>query len=147
MGKNNPFYGKHHSDEFKQRKSKEHRKWMREHGPVFPKPYYVEELGHSVRSKWEEEIGLLLKANGIPYGYETKTFKLNDGTSYTPDFIAGNNVIEVKGLLYDRQKKKYREFNELYPELKFIMVGNGSEEICDIHILWGEREQLIGVLS
>lgn len=112
----------------------------------YPKPYYVEELGHSVRSKWEEEIGLLLKANNITYGYETKTFKFN-GTSYTPDFTVGDNIIEVKGPLYDLQRKKYREFNELHPELNFVMVGNGSEEICDIHIPWKDRERLVEALS
>lgn len=122
------------------------RRWMQEHGPTYPKLYYVKELGHSVRSKWEEEIGLLLKANNITYGYETKTFKFN-GTSYTPDFIVRDNVIEVKGPLYDLQRKKYREFNELHPKLNFIMVGSGSDEICDIHIPWKERERLVGVLS
>lgn len=121
--------------------------WIEKHeGTHFMQRYYVGELGHYVRSRWEEEVGLLLKANNITYGYESRTFKFN-GTSYTPDFIAGNNVIEVKGPLPDSQRKKYREFNERYPELNFIMVGNGSDEICDIHIPWKERERLVGVLS
>jgi endogenous inhibitor of DNA gyrase (YacG/DUF329 family) len=116
------------------------------HPITYPKPYYVDKLGHSVRSKWEEEIGLLLKANGIIYGYEARTFKFN-GTSYTPDFIVGGNVIEVKGPFYNWHKKKYKEFNEAFPELNYIMVGSGSEEVCDIHIPWKERERLVEILE
>lgn len=112
----------------------------------YPKPYYVKELGHSVRSKWEEEIGVILKANNIPYGYETRTFMF-DGTSYTPDFIVGDNVVEVKGPIYYKQENKYREFNKRYPELNFIIVGRGSTEICDVHIPWKKREKLVEILG
>lgn len=150
MGKNNPFYGKHHSDEFKRRKSETHRKWMREHGPVYPKPYYVEELGHPVRSKWEEEIGLLMKGKGIDYqGYEVKTFEV-DGRSYTPDFIIDDKtVLEVKGYLPDREYTKYAKFTDAYPELTFIIVGGPKrcEKVCDIYIPWKDREKLVEVLS
>lgn len=140
-----PFKGRFHSAETKLKLSTNRRKWIQEHGLTYLKSYYVKELGHSVRSKWEEEIGLLLKENNIPYGYEARTFKFN-GTSYTPDFIVGDNVIEVKGPVYDWQMKKYGEFNELHPELNFILVGNGSDEICDIHIPWKEREKLVEIL-
>lgn len=146
LGRGGTFRGRSHSAETKLKMSMSRRKWIQEHGLTYLESYYVKELGHSVRSRWEEEIGLLLKTNNIPYGYESETFKF-DGTSYTPDFIVGDNVIEVKGPVYDWQMKKYKKFNELHPELNFIIVGNGSKEICDIYIPWKERERLVEILG
>lgn len=125
-------------------------KWLRENGPTYPEPYFSDKLGHEVRSAWEEEIGLLLKENGIDYwGYEIQTFGL-DGGSYTPDyFIDEKTIVEVKGHLPERQEKNYRKFAETHPEIRFIIVGGPerSEEFCDVHIPWEDREKLVGVLS
>lgn len=117
------------------------------HKPFYPKSYYVKELGHKVRSPWEGEIGLMLKINRIPYiGYEAITYKFN-GTSYTPDYpITEKVVVEVKGPLYDQQRKKYKEFMKNYPNITFILVGSGDESICDIHIPWKDRNELVDVV-
>lgn len=124
--------------------------WRKENGPTWPEPYYCEKLGHNVRSSWEEEIGLLLKENGIDYlGYEVKTFEFG-GRSYTPDYIIDDKrVLEVKGYLTNKDFKRYQKFTEAYPELTFIIVGGPKrcEELCDIHIPWKERERLVETLS
>lgn len=49
------------------------------------KAYFVEELGHKVRSLWEENICKILKHLDFDYTYEPKRFKLSNGRSYLPD--------------------------------------------------------------
>lgn len=61
----------------------------------------VEKTGHTVRSGWEATVDRFLHSMGIEYGYETKTFKFAD-TTYTPDFILENVIIEVKGFAYEK---------------------------------------------
>jgi len=178
-GRDNPMYGKTHSDETKKKISeklsgekhpnygkplpeKQKKKLSEamtgrltgEDNPMFgkiayPDPYYVEALGHKVRSAWEEEIGCLLQANSIDYGYEAKTFRMENHT-YTPDFIIAENlVVEVKGHFPDYQKDKYKKFVQEFPKVTFIIVGNndGEDETCDVHIPWEERNALISILE
>lgn len=121
------------------------------HVPTYPKPFFVDKLGHSVRSQYEKEIGLLLKQNGISYEYEPKAFRF-DGTSYRPDFIVNDNIIiEAKGYFSENQKQRYREFHKLYPEFFFIIVGPRkgaySPNICDLWISWDNRNNLLEVIK
>jgi replication factor C small subunit len=85
---------------------------------------FDEELGHLVRSNWEYEVAKALQDAGIEYEYEPE-FQLSD-TVFRPDFLVGNNVIEVKGVaaLWG-QTEKVEEFLETYGnEYKFIVVGD-----------------------
>lgn len=103
----------------------------------------VEETGNTVKSGWEEEIDLLLHESGINYDYEPKRFDLNT-RQYTPDFIVGDNVIEVKGWVDERANARASEFLLTRPQYTYIVVG--TEMPCDTHIPWEERETLVDYL-
>lgn len=120
------------------------------HRPTYPKTYYVPELGHKVRSSYENEVGLILKRAGIPYDYEGKVYKF-DGTSYRPDFpITDRLIVEAKGYFTDWQREKYKKFREAYPEITLIIVGGAEgedlSEYCNIHIPWENREKMVGAI-
>lgn len=129
-GVNNPMYGK----------------------IVYPKPYFSSELGHSVRSSWEEEVCILLKKWHINYTYEPMSFTVEiNGKkhTYTPDIMINNNFfIEVKGPLFTLQLLKMKAFIEQHKK-KLIVIGADrykldSEEI--IHVPYEERERLEGFI-
>ena len=103
----------------------------------------VGETGHTVKSYWEEEIDVYLHNLGIEYGYEPETFQL-DGRAYTPDFIAGDTVIEVKGYARETDVRRAEQFLNERPEWTYVVVG--AELPCDIHIPWEERERLADAL-
>ena len=120
-----------------------------------PKPYHSEELGHKVRSSWEEELGLIFKKNDIDYFYEPNRFEIipqnGNASSYTPDFFIGFTVVEVKGWLED--PTKYKNFYQAWGDtFDFIIVGNINEslnpsEFCDKYIPWEQRKKLVEVLK
>lgn len=111
--------------------------------PTYPTPYQPDELSHSVRSSWEEEIGNLLNAWGFSYDYE-KEFKLSIG-SYYADFVVDHNVIEVKGFRNERPIAKANVFLNEFPSFTYIVVGDLIP--CDIHIDWEDRKQLKEILA
>lgn len=97
-GPNNPMYGKTP-------------KW---------KAGFRKDLGHFVRSSWEANFCRILKHLGIQYEYETKTFPLQNGETYTPDFYLPNKnrYYEIKGYNYN---DKYARFaNENNAKLTLI---------------------------
>lgn len=176
-GKNNYFYGKHRSEEFRAKLSETQRRLYKEgkripsmlgkkhsrntkklisakrvefyktHKPTYPKPFFVPELGHFVRSSWEKEVGTILQNAGISYGYETKTFDLGN-SSYTPDFeTSPKTFIEVKGFLRRESEKKMKRFRRLYPNIKLIGIGTGNNEIYDVHLKWEEKEKIVDILN
>ncbi len=93
------------------------------------KPWFVSELGHNVRSSYEEKVGLFLKRNNICYAYE-KPFTLihKDGSKHTyyMDFILldYNIAIETKGYVDFKSRLKISLFAEQYPEYRLIVIGN-----------------------
>jgi len=90
-----------------------HRKYRRGHR---------DDLGHSVRSTWEANVCRVLKAMGMTYQYEPRTFNLGD-VSYTPDLLVnGQYWIEVKGWLTDVAAAKMSRFREVYPSETLIVV-------------------------
>jgi replication factor C small subunit len=111
--------------------------------PTHPEPYEVEELSHFVRSSWEEEIGKKLLSADIEYEYEPE-FCLPGG-SYYPDFVADDDVIEIKGWATERSVRKAETFMNEHPSYRYVVVGD--ELPCDVHIPWENRDRLSGVLS
>lgn len=83
----------------------------------------VEELDHGVRSEWEKQVAFALNNLDVEYEYE-KRFDLRNGREYRPDFTVGNVVIEVKGVPTFDAEMKAKEFMELYPERRYVVVGN-----------------------
>ena len=94
--------------------------------PVWPKAYYVKELGHKVRSTFEEDMGKLLLKKKIPYQYESCIFKVemdNRIYHYTPDFQLSPTVfIESKGFLFYPNYEKMLKFIEQHPGITLIVV-------------------------
>jgi hypothetical protein len=112
----------------------------REASGLDPEAVHVEKTGNTVRSGWEAEIDGMLFESGIEYQYEGRTFDLGEYT-YTPDFVCdGNVVVEVKGYVWDGDRKKARDLMESNPELSYIAVG--SELPADRHLPWDKRESL-----
>lgn len=104
----------------------------------------VEETGHKVRGSWEKEIDLMLHKSSFTYEYEPKAFKIKNKT-YTPDFKVNDNIIEVKGRVFDTCELRAKNFISMYPEYTYIVIG--SELPCDIHIEWNKRDTLIDILN
>jgi replication factor C small subunit len=96
------------------------------HEPTGPKVEYVDDLGHYVRSQWEYEVATALDDAGVEYEYEP-AFELSESTYY-PDFLVDDTVIEVKGVaeLWGRAGK-VEEFMERYgDDYEFVVVGDGE---------------------
>lgn len=157
-GENHHMYGKHHSEETKRKISEANsgvNAPMYGRKPQYPKPYFVEDLDHLVRSSWEEEIGMMLKDNGIEYEYESDMFEVTyDGTKhhYHPDFIISNGnkkvVVEPHCYFNDISLEKFNSFNLKYPDILFVVLSGSKpdDEICDVFINWENRHELIDVI-
>ncbi len=91
----------------------------------------------SMRSGWEVSYAEWLNDNKIKWKYEPKTFLLEDGDAYTPDFylIETNTYIEVKGWLREKHKKKIEGFKKKHPNEKWIFANKEYlEKIgCDLN--------------
>ena len=155
-GEKHPFYGKrgekslswgrHHTDEIRKKLSKMKIEYFRKHPPTYPKPFFVPELGHFVRSSWEKEVGMILRNAGISYGYETTRFDLGD-CSYTPDFeLSPETFIEIKGFLSDKGREKLLKFKKICPNINLIGIGNGDNKIYNTHLKWDERERVVDII-
>jgi hypothetical protein len=134
-GENNPMFGK----------------------VAYPKLFFVQELGHKVRSYWEQAVCTFLKNHNIKYSYETTTFKVDvngERHSYTPDIVLDDGIfIEVKGPLFPFQKAKMQQFLCQYPDKSLILIiGNGRwsnlQLISTRHIIYEEFEKsLLGTIE
>ena len=100
---------------------------LKGHEPTGGYPHnvrYEGELGHVVRSDWEYEVATAIQDAGVGYEYEPG-FELSD-SSYYPDFLIDDTVIEVKGnvKMWGRVQK-VEEFLEMYgDDYDLIVVGD-----------------------
>ena len=81
-----------------------------------------EDLGHYVRSNWEANFARILKYQGKSYKYESKTFILSEGKTYTPDFIVDEIYYEIKGYWTPSSKEKFESFRKQYPEINVQII-------------------------
>lgn len=106
----------------------------------------------ALRSGFEDRIAANLKAKGVAYKYEAKTFdievpkRMPRGTctacggksfiqvqKYTPDFFLSNGVvIEAKGRLTPANRTKYKAFVEQYPKVKFRLLFQRDNPISKV---------------
>lgn len=93
--------------------------------PKFNKPttYTNGDIEVKMRSTWEVKFAEWLDANNRKWEYETHTFSLSNGTTYTPDFFSDGIFYEVKGYFHDHSKHKINLFMHEYPDKK-IEVAN-----------------------
>jgi hypothetical protein len=75
------------------------------------------------RSKWEEKFAKYLDECNIYWDYEKTTYKLSDGSTYTPDFFTDNCIFEVKGFTYKRSMEKFECFKKDYPDLNVVLAN------------------------
>jgi len=75
------------------------------------------------RSKWEEKLAIYFDKNNIDWDYEKITYKLNDDSTYTPDFFVKDMIYEVKGYPYKRSIEKFNLFREEYSHLKITLAN------------------------
>lgn len=128
-GENNPFFGKHHTDKTREKLARlRNGTWDGEGNPNFggsrrtTEVRYVPDLGHKVRSGWEEKICRILKEFGVKYEYEKE---INLGTKifvvdlYLPET---GRFIEIKGYVDEIHIEKMKLFKQLYPNEKLIIV-------------------------
>ncbi|WP_143420987.1 homing endonuclease associated repeat-containing protein [Halorubrum halodurans] len=99
-------------------------------------------LDHVVRSTWEADIAELLLDAGVDYEYESLEVHYGEGSTYTPDFVTDQYVIEVKGHLYEPEKviKKARSAMSDLDNSQYVVIGTAIP--ADIHIPWENRGQI-----
>ena len=105
-------------------------------------------LDHKVRSGWELNIANLLTYHDIRYEYESIEIPWGDGSTYIPDFITEEYVIEVKGVFYPDNflVEKAEAALDTLDDREYIVIAVdrvGERIPCDIHISWDEREERI----
>ncbi len=99
-------------------------KYHRGHGGI------REDLGFYVRSSWEANFARILRYEGENFEYESVSFTLSDGKTYTPDFKVGDVFYEIKGYMTETAKRKIFMFTEEYPG--YILKVIDHEEYCKL---------------
>lgn len=83
-------------------------------------------LGHYVRSKYEEDVGKILKDHNVSYEYEPKflvNYPNGEKHYYFADYLLKNNIIiEPKGWFREENREKLKSFQEQYPHIRLIIV-------------------------
>lgn len=76
------------------------------------------------RSNWEANYARILNEQNIKWEYESQTFDLSNGTSYTPDFKIGDKkFVELKGWFDNDSKQKIELFLKEYPDYELDLIG------------------------
>lgn len=128
-GQNNPFYGKHHTKETKDKIGNRYYPNGKNHANygTLPSPavshgkrcYYESSLQGLIcfRSSFELAYAKYLDDNKILWMYEEFTFELSDELTYTPDFFLPKfeKFVEIKGYMRKDAKCKVDKFKEEYP--------------------------------
>lgn len=108
---------------------------------------YTDQLGRTLnlRSSYEILFAKYLDTIEAYWEYEPNRFKLNDGSSYTPDFLVCYPIelqetyqlswefVEVKGYMTPENALKIRLFCETYPNLSLRVVP--ATEIMKLQVL------------
>jgi len=136
-GKNNPFYGKHHTSETKAYLDKLRKKNVRRgkdsnfYGHTYhSKGQWCTRLSGKkiwMRSSWEVKYAEYLDKNTVEWDYESRAFPivLNEKEqTYRPDFflVKENQYVEIKGYWRDDAKEKFDAFCEQYPKIKIVVL-------------------------
>lgn len=85
------------------------------------------------RNGLEKRIGEQLKNAGVSFEYEPRRLPIivpARKSTYLPDFVSGNIVIESKGYFYDsaRDRKKLLLVREQHPDLDIRLVFSDAKK-------------------
>lgn len=119
-GKNNPMFGRYGEKNPHFGKSAQHGKHS-----------FKRDLGHHCRSNWEANYIRYLLWIGRKYKYEPKkfviTFLNREKGTYTPDFLVdGKEWHELKGWETRTEIKKWKLFQEQYPNENFVFINRNK---------------------
>jgi len=86
--------------------------------------------GQYFRSRLEANFARILQYHNEPYEFEPRDFVLTTGHHYVPDFYlpSSDTYVETKGFLSDKDIEKYAQFKKDYPNVKWVMLKQSSEE-------------------
>ena len=105
--------------------------------------------GVQYRSKLEVRFAMMLDAEKIPFAYEEETWVVLDKqtymgktircVTYTPDFIIGNVVVEIKGFRNDvfplKRKLIIKFINDNRPDTIFIEAKTVADMRAAVDII------------
>ncbi len=105
--------------------------------------------GMQYRSKLEVRFAMMLDAEKIPFAYEEETWIVLDKqtymgktircVTYTPDFIIGNVVVEIKGFRNDvfplKRKLIIKFINDNRPDTIFIEAKTVADMRAAVDII------------
>lgn len=129
------------------------RDWLRKHdievGTSYDYRQSVEDvpdhIDHKIRSSWELEVAEMLIDNDVDYEYESMEIEYGDST-YIPDFITDDYIIEVKGWVRGNDEgKKATTTMEKIDDKEYVVVGSALP--CDIHIDWENNSELVELFT
>lgn len=85
---------------------------------------YYKNIPHFIRSTWEANFALILVYLNRDYRYESKSFKIEDGLRYLPDFydVKRNLFYEIKGSWRGDSQEKMKKFVQQYPYVKVHVI-------------------------
>ena len=131
-GGTSPWKGKKHSSTTKALLSKkateQNKRYKGKH------PYSGPNGCIKMRSSWEVKYAEYLDKNNIGWSYEPKSYKLNNGKLYTPDFILSDGtIVEIKGYFRNDAGEKWDMFLQGYPELNKSLLM--KEELREMGVL------------
>lgn len=82
-----------------------------------------EDLGIYFRSSWEANYARYMNHVGITWEYESDTFELSTGMTYTPDFkIGAKEYVEIKGWLTTEAKEKLATFKKEFSDITIRLI-------------------------
>lgn len=97
------------------------------------------------KSTWELKFAVFLETLGVCWDYEPRSFKLSRGFSrYTPDFYIkdADLWVEIHGWYDIPTSSRIRVFCDMYPTLKFLVLGpKEMSELCLIESWYENHKQ------
>lgn len=114
------------SPESKEARNEKISKTLVGHEPQYPQAYFVDKLGHNVRSSLEEKGLLMLREAGYNYRYEKPyliIYETGERRHYLPDVILDGYIcIEFKGYPWPDGMEKLKLFRDQYPLYRILVV-------------------------
>lgn len=98
----------------------------RNHTQFYGRGGIREDIGFYVRSRWEANFARYLIHTNQQFQYESDSFVLSDGRTYTPDFKVGDIYFEVKGWWTDNAREKFEMFCQQFQHIQMKIV-DGTE--------------------
>lgn len=106
---------------------------------------YADGRSRLFRSSWERAFAAYLDSKLIEWNYEPKSFQLQNGKFYLPDFHvpAWGAYVEVKGFSWKDSLQKIADFREEYPEERLLLVNSRALHLYGITLNRNQSAEFI----